>query len=67
MLEGIVTDPDQLLSDCGFLTQPEQRQLLVEWNDTAASYPKDVCIHQLFDAQVEQTPDATAVVSEGSN
>jgi amino acid adenylation domain-containing protein len=36
----------------------------VEWNDTQADYPKDKCIHQLFEAQVERTPDAVAVVYE---
>ncbi|HML76542.1 MAG TPA: AMP-binding protein, partial [Anaerohalosphaeraceae bacterium] len=33
-------------------------------NDTAAEYPKDKCIHQLFERQAEKTPDATAVVFE---
>ena len=40
----------------------ERHQLLVEWNQTAVEYPKDKCIHQLFEAQVEQTPNATAVI-----
>jgi amino acid adenylation domain-containing protein len=46
------------------LTAAERHQLLVEWNDTHAAFPKDLCIHQLFEAQVEQTPDAVAVVFE---
>jgi amino acid adenylation domain-containing protein/non-ribosomal peptide synthase protein (TIGR01720 family) len=46
------------------LTATERQQLLVEWNHTQVDYPKDVCIHQLFEAQVEQTPDAVAVVFE---
>jgi amino acid adenylation domain-containing protein len=37
---------------------------LVEWNDTAADYPKDKCIHQLFEEQVERTPEAIAVEFE---
>ena len=34
------------------LTESERHQLLVEWNDTAADYPQDRCIHQLFEEQV---------------
>jgi amino acid adenylation domain-containing protein len=36
----------------------------MEWNDTQAKYPQSQCIHQLFEAQVERTPDAVAVVFE---
>ena len=46
------------------LTEAERRQILVEWNDTAADYPKDKCIHQLFEEQVERTPDAIALEFE---
>jgi len=34
------------------------------WNDTIAEYPQDRCIHQLFEAQVERTPNSVAVVFE---
>jgi amino acid adenylation domain-containing protein len=64
LLEGIVASPDQPLSDLPLLTLAEQHQLLVEWNDTATEYPHDKCIHQLFEEQVEKTPDAVAVVFE---
>src|SRR3712207_2358451 len=64
LLEGIVADPDQHISTLPLLTEAERHQLLVEWNDTQTKYPEDVCIHQLFEAQVERTPDAVAVVFE---
>jgi amino acid adenylation domain-containing protein len=64
LLEGIVADPDQPISDLPLLTAAERHQLLVEWNSTQADYPKEACIHQLFETQVEQTPDAVAVVFE---
>ncbi|MBW4666580.1 MAG: amino acid adenylation domain-containing protein [Cyanomargarita calcarea GSE-NOS-MK-12-04C] len=64
LLEAIVTNPQQRLSDLPILTKPEQHQLLWEWNDTATDYPQDKCIHELFEAQVEKTPDAIAVVFE---
>ncbi len=61
LLEGIVVYPHQRLSSLPILSTAEQ-QLLVEWNDTKADFPKDLCIHQMFEAQVERTPDAVAVV-----
>jgi len=63
LLEGIVAHPGWHVSDLPLLTETE-RQQLVEWNDTAVDYPQDQCIHQLFEAQVEKTPDAIAVVFE---
>ena len=39
--------------------------MLEEWNATAAAYPADACMHELFEAQVARTPDAVAVVFEG--
>ena len=46
------------------LPESERQQLLVEWNATETDYPKERCIHQLFEAQVERTPEAVAVVFE---
>ena len=46
------------------LTKQEEQQILGDWNDTTVDYPKDQCIHQLFEAQVEKTPDAIAVTHE---
>lgn len=61
LLAGIVAHPEQCLSELPILTEAERRQLLVEWNNTGTDYPKDRCLHQLFEAQVERTPDAIAV------
>jgi amino acid adenylation domain-containing protein len=65
LLEGIVADPDQRVAKLPLLAEAELQQLLVEWNDTTTDYPQDKCIHQLFEAQVERTPDKVAVVFEG--
>jgi len=62
LLAGIVANPEQRLSDLPLLTAIEQNKLLVEWNQTQQDYPKNICIHQLFEATVEQTPDAVAVI-----
>ena len=64
LLEGIVTKPIQQISQLPLLTEPEQRKLLVEWNDTQVEYTCEQCIHQLFEEQVQHTPDAIAVVFE---
>ncbi len=64
MLEAIVANPAEQISQLPILTKAEQQQLLVEWNDTRLDYPQDKCIHQLFEQQVELTPDAVAVVFE---
>ncbi|WP_375497255.1 amino acid adenylation domain-containing protein [uncultured Nostoc sp.] len=64
LLEGIVANPQQRLSELPLLSESERHQLLVEWNDTQVNYPQDQCIHQLFEAQVERTPDSIAVVFE---
>ena len=65
LLEGIVADPDQSISTMPLITEAERHQVLVEFNDTAAEYPKNSCIQELFEEQVERTPDATAVRFEG--
>jgi amino acid adenylation domain-containing protein len=65
LLEGIVANPQARIANLPFLSEAERHQLLVEWNDTQADYPQDQCIHQLFEEQVEKTPDATAVIFEG--
>ena len=59
-----MADPGQRISQLPLLTEAERHQLLVEWNDTAVEYPRDRCIHQLFEAQVERSPEATALVYE---
>lgn len=62
LLEGIVADPELHLSELPLLSEAEGHQLRVEWNDTAMNYPREQCLHRLFEAQVDQTPDAVAVI-----
>lgn len=65
LLEAIIANPKQAISELPLLTEQERQQLLVEWNNTEAEYPFDKCIHQLFEEQVQRVPDAVAVVFEG--
>ncbi|MDB9451125.1 non-ribosomal peptide synthetase, partial [Dolichospermum circinale] len=64
LLSAIVENPQQAVGELPLLSAAERHQLLIEWNHTAAEYPTDEYIHQLFAAQVEKTPDAVAVVFE---
>ncbi|KAB8332623.1 non-ribosomal peptide synthetase [Scytonema tolypothrichoides VB-61278] len=64
MLEGIIANPDHAIVDLPLLTASEKHQLIVDWNDTKIDYPYSQCIHQLFEQQVERTPNAIAVVFE---
>ena len=64
IVQGIVQNPGQRITELPLSTDAEQQQLLVEWNDTKRDYPRDRCVHQLFEAQVERTPEAVAVVYE---
>ena len=62
LLEGVAANPGQRLSALPLIAAPERRRLLTEWNDTAVTYPREQCLHQLFEAQAARTPDAVALV-----
>ncbi len=62
LLASIVRNPDERLNALPLLTAAEERQLLVEWNETTKDFPRDVCIHELFARQAEKTPDSTALI-----
>jgi amino acid adenylation domain-containing protein len=62
LLEAITANPRERLSQLPLLTESEQQQLLIEWNNTKVEYPQDKCLHHLFEEQVAKTPDAVAVV-----
>ncbi len=60
-----------MASDCGrhvceipLLTEQEKHQLLVAWNDTAATYPADLCVFQLVERQAERAPASVALTCE---
>ena len=65
LLEAIVADPDQPISQLQLLTDREREQVLVEWNNTQVDYPQQRCVHQLVEAQARCVPDAVALVFEG--
>ncbi|WP_018267988.1 non-ribosomal peptide synthetase, partial [Methylosinus sp. LW4] len=62
LLEAIVADPRARIGTLPMLSGPERRRLLIDWNDTSAEFPHDLCIHELFEAQAQRTPDAVAAI-----
>jgi len=64
LLSAIVENPSKKVSELSLLSEVEHHQLLTKWNYTECEYPKDKCIHQLFEEQVKKTPLSVAVVFE---
>ena len=62
LLEAIVSNPRERISRLPLLSEEERRQALIEWNATRTNYLGQSCVHQLFEQQAQQKPDATAVV-----
>ncbi|HST59586.1 MAG TPA: amino acid adenylation domain-containing protein, partial [Longimicrobium sp.] len=63
VLEAMVADDLQAVDTLPLLPDAERRLVVEAWNATEAAYPRGLCIHQLFEAQVRRTPDAVALVS----
>ncbi|MET0622967.1 MAG: amino acid adenylation domain-containing protein [Pyrinomonadaceae bacterium] len=63
LLEGAAARPDTPVSRLPLLTEVELHRLLSEWNATAADYPRDSSVHELFERQARETPEAVALVS----
>jgi natural product biosynthesis luciferase-like monooxygenase protein len=63
-LEAACDDDAAPLARYPLLSDRERQRVLVGWNDSATHYPLDACVHELFESQVAQTPDVTAVVFE---
>jgi amino acid adenylation domain-containing protein len=62
LLEGALGGPEQRVCDLPLLSEEERRTILVAWNETSGSFPRDLCLHHLFEQQVDLTPDLIAVV-----
>jgi amino acid adenylation domain-containing protein len=67
VLESLITEPAEPASALPLLAESERSRLLVELNDTAAEYPRDATIHQLFAEAAKRDPDASAVVLDGGS
>jgi amino acid adenylation domain-containing protein/non-ribosomal peptide synthase protein (TIGR01720 family) len=63
LLAGIATGPDRCVGDLRLLPAAEKGQAIEASRGADTEYPRDACIHELFEAQVQQTPDGTALLS----
>ncbi|MDZ8262377.1 amino acid adenylation domain-containing protein [Nostoc sp. ChiQUE01b] len=64
LVESAANSPEATISELEILSDRQRQQLLVEFNNTQTNYPQNKCIHQLFEKQVERTPNNIAVVFE---
>ncbi len=64
LIAAVIENVDKRIDDLNLLTESDRCTQLIEWNDTFKDYPRDKTIHQLFEEQVEKTPNLVAVVFE---
>ncbi|MBN3897494.1 MAG: amino acid adenylation domain-containing protein [Nostoc sp. NOS(2021)] len=64
LLESIVANEEQRISELLPLTDQEREQLLFEWNQQSADYPQDASLHQLFEQQLQHSPESLALISQ---
>ncbi|UAA37209.1 amino acid adenylation domain-containing protein [Paraneptunicella aestuarii] len=62
LIEDVLVAPQKDISELSVVTEKETKKQLHDWNATAHEFPDQVCIHQLFEQQVEATPTKIAVV-----
>lgn len=62
LLNEVVKAPERQICEIAILSNMERKRLLEEWNATDTPYPREMTIHQLFEAQAAATPDAIALV-----
>ncbi|MGZ3460175.1 MAG: non-ribosomal peptide synthetase, partial [Archangium sp.] len=64
LLEGFAATPEAPLSELSLLSDGERHQMLAEWSGPQLDFRQEACFAQLFEAQVERTPDAPALTFE---
>jgi amino acid adenylation domain-containing protein len=61
LLEAMATDEKRTIDRLPLLGEAERHRLIVAWNKTERDYPRDACVHELFEAQAVRTPEAIAL------
>ncbi|HEX7773007.1 MAG TPA: condensation domain-containing protein, partial [Pyrinomonadaceae bacterium] len=64
-LWSLIERPEQYLARWDVLSEAERRRIVVEWNQTTSAYPREQCIHELFEREAERRPEAVALVCRG--
>ncbi len=62
LLVSVTATPDASVARLPLLGAQEQQQILLDWNNTETSYPREQCIPEFFEEQVRRSPDAVALV-----
>jgi hypothetical protein len=65
LLEGMLEEPERPISQVPMMAEAERERILVQWNATGVEYPRDRCIHEVFEEQARRAPQAVAVVYGG--
>jgi len=67
LLEGVVENPSRRISGLPLMADEELRMVLSDWNQTGTAYPRDMCIHQLFEERASGNPEAVAIAHRGAS
>src|SRR5208282_4361319 len=62
LVQALEQEPERAGWSLAILPEAERRRLMEEWNGSRREYPRQQCVHELFEEQVRKTPDALAVV-----
>jgi amino acid adenylation domain-containing protein len=65
LIEGMIAQPLGRIFDLPLLSEGERREFLLDWNGIKTKYPRESCIHELFEAESRRQPDAIALRCEG--
>jgi amino acid adenylation domain-containing protein len=65
LLNAVVENPDLRVAQIPIMSARERQQVLGDWNQTAAEYPRDLPLHRAFENRVNASPDATALLFAG--
>ncbi len=65
LMAAIAEDPGRRIDEYDCLPEQELSLLLDGFNDTACEFPKEHCVHELFEAKAAQVPDNTALIFAG--
>ncbi len=64
LLAGALDQPEQPIATLPLMPEAERQQMLAIGRGPTRDYPRDVCVHHLFEAQAARTPEALAVIHE---
>ena len=67
LLQAVVTNPQQKVSELPILSESEKHEVLRAWNNTSRDYPRQQCLHNLFERTAKRAPNRVAVECAGQS